>query len=140
MPKRNCKHAKIQDSVEIVIRAEPMETMDVLEFDEFMATFTRHQLRLLEAVYKVGEQWITRTQIARTIQRKRIGPYDIACLRLLVEKELIIESTKPTHLAGSEFAYIYMMPEAVAEMVQRWAEYRDQQRVEVKPRKPIKFF
>lgn len=112
--------------------------MDVYELDEHMRELTPHQLKIIEALYNANGEWLTRIQVARAIGKKRLTPYDINCLKLLTEKELIDTSTQPTNAPGSDFAYIYSMGDEVAFVLQEWTKIREQIREEqARKRKPI---
>ena len=50
---------------------------------------TEHGEKLLVALQAADGQWIGRTEIAASIEKKRLTPYDVALLDLLVERKLI---------------------------------------------------
>lgn len=99
--------------------------MTILELDNFIRELTPHQLRLLQAVYDGGRRWLTRANMARAINKRRLTPYDINCLKMLAEEGIIEESTQDTNAPGSDFAYVYNMPEHVAALMQEWWEQRE---------------
>ena len=111
--------------------------MDIQAIDQQLKQLTRHQLKILQAVYDAGEAWLTRSQLARSLGKKRLTPYDIDCLQLLTEQGLIATSTQPTTAPGSDFAYIYHMPEHVANGLQAWAEVNQRNEDDAPKRKPI---
>jgi predicted transcriptional regulator len=110
--------------------------MDLHEIDEHMQGLTPHQLKIVQAVYDGGGNWLTRSKVAKSLGKRRLTPYDINCLKMLAEKGVIIESTQPTDAPGSDFAYVYHMTDDVAETLQQWSEIRDQEAKE-RQRKPI---
>ena len=55
--------------------------MDGYEIDIHMRDLTPHQTRILEALYNAGEVWLTRAQIAKAIDKRRLTPYDINILQ-----------------------------------------------------------
>lgn len=101
--------------------------MDLYELSAHMQELTPHQLRVLQIVYDGGGKWLTRAKVAKGLGKRRLTPYDINCLRMLAEKEIIEEGTQETTAPGSDFAYVYHMPDPMAELVQQWSELRDQQ-------------
>lgn len=110
--------------------------MNLAELDEHMQELTPHQLKIVQAVYDAGGTWLTRSKVAKALGKKRLTPYDINCLKLLTDMELIETSTQPTTAPGSEFAYIYHMPDSVADVLQTWSDMREQETNE-RSRKPI---
>ena len=100
--------------------------MDAYEVDTHMRELTPHQVKILESLYNAGAVWLTRAQIARAIDKRRLTPYDINILRMLTERGLIEMSTQPTDAPGSDFAYIYRMPDETAFAIQQWTELREQ--------------
>lgn len=110
--------------------------MDLQELDAQMQVLTSHQLKILQAVYNSGGTWLTRSKLAKALGKKRLTPYDIDCLKMLTDKHLIETSTQPTTAPGSDFAYIYNMPNDVAEVLQEWSDMRESETNE-QQRKPI---
>ncbi len=112
--------------------------MDVYEVDAHMRELTPHQTKILEALYHVGADWASRAQIARAIGKRRLTPYDINILSMLARRGFVEVSTRPTTAPGSEFAYVYRMPDDVATALQHWADLRAQTRAERRMlRRPI---
>jgi hypothetical protein len=113
--------------------------MDVYELDALLQQMTPHQLKIIQALYHSDGRWLTRIGLAKAIGKKRLTPYDIDILRMLTDKGLVLTSTRPTSAPGSDFAYIYTMPEPVAQILQQWSEYRDNHPLyRVIRRKPIR--
>lgn len=110
--------------------------MHVAELDAILRTLTPHQLKLVQALYDSDGQWLTRSQMARAIGKKRLTPYDIDCLKMLTEHSIIQTSRRPTTAPGSEFAYIYHMPDTIAELIAYWDELREQELTE-RRRRPV---
>lgn len=102
--------------------------MDVYQVDSQLKNATPHQLKIVQAMYHTGGTWLTRAQVARELGKRRLTPYDIDCLSMLAEKKILEIATQPTTAPGSDFAYIYTMPNEMAEVVQKWSELRDQLR------------
>lgn len=111
--------------------------MDIYELDASLRTLTPHQLKLLQALYDTNGQWVTRIGIARLINKNRLTPYDIECLKLLNDMALIDMDKRPTNAPGSDFAYIYTMNDTVAEGLQNWYESTQEEEAS-RRRKPIK--
>ena len=114
--------------------------MDVYQLDAHLRELTSHQLKIIQAMYDAGGEWLTRAKVAKQLGKRRLTPYDINCLTMLSEKEILEISTQPTTAPGSDFAYIYTMPDEVAEVVQQWSEMRDElhrENTSKKSRKPI---
>jgi DNA-binding response OmpR family regulator len=63
--------------------------MQTHEFEQRIDQLTNHQWKLLEVLIKADSQWVTRRQIATAIGKRRLIPYDIGCLKMLQEKELV---------------------------------------------------
>ena len=53
---------------------------------------TAQAYKLLNGLEKHPNQWLTRREIAKTIGKKRLTPYDIALLDLLAERNLVNRS------------------------------------------------
>ncbi|XWX05667.1 hypothetical protein VZO05_16025 (plasmid) [Aggregatilineales bacterium SYSU G02658] len=70
---------------------------------------------------------MTRARVAKALGKRRLTPYDINCLRMLAERRLIEEGTQETNAPGSDFAYVYHMPDEIALLVQQWSERRAQE-------------
>lgn len=114
--------------------------MDVYQLDAYLGNLTPHQFKIMQVMYDAGDEWLSRAMIAKRLKKRRLTPYDINCLTMLSEKKILEISTKPTTAPGSDFAYIYKMPDEIAQLIQEWAEIRDQNQShndEKKPRKPI---
>lgn len=110
--------------------------MNLHEIDEHISELTPHQLKIVQAVYDGGGEWLTRAKVAKALGKRRLTPYDINCLKMLAEKGIVIESTQPTTAPGSDFAYVYHMPDDIAETLQEWSEIREMEAKE-RQRKPI---
>lgn len=110
--------------------------MNIQEIDAHLTQMTPHQLKIIQAVYNGGGAWMTRSNVAKALGKRRLTPYDINCLNLLSDRGIIETSTQPTTAPGSDFAYIYHMPDRVADVLQRWSDQRQKQ-VRVHHRKPI---
>jgi hypothetical protein len=50
---------------------------------------TEHAERILAVLENVKNRWHTRSELAALMERKRLTPYDIVCLELLVKMELV---------------------------------------------------
>jgi hypothetical protein len=59
------------------------------EFAQQVNELTNHQWKLLEVLIKANATWVTRRQIAQTIGKRRLIPYDIDCLQMLEDRELV---------------------------------------------------
>ncbi len=114
--------------------------MDIYEFDRHMRELTPHQVKIAEAFYNAGNEWLTRALAARAIGKRRLTPYDINILAMLAERGILEMSTQPTAAPGSDFAYIYRMNDEIALVVQEWTETRERLREEEqvkKMRRPV---
>jgi prophage antirepressor-like protein len=111
--------------------------MDIQAIDQQLSQLTRHQLKIVQALYDAGEAWLTRSQVARALGKKRLTPYDIECLQMLTEVNILETSTQPTTAPGSDFAYIYHMSDEVANALQVWAEANESKQDDAPKRKPI---
>lgn len=89
--------------------------MEFHELDARMQEMTPHQLKIIQAVYDAGGNWLTRSKVAKALGKRRLTPYDITCLQMLTDIKIIETSTQPTSAPGSDFAYIYHMPDSVAD-------------------------
>ena len=110
--------------------------MDLQEMDAHLQDLTPHQKKIVQVIYDGGADWQTRSNVARELGKRRLTPYDIDCLKMLTEKGLIETSTQPTTAPGSDFAYIYHMPDGIAHTLQKWSELREKREKE-RQRKPI---
>ena len=110
--------------------------MDIQEIDGYLQELTPHQLKIVQAVYDGGGRWMTRAKVAHALGKRRLTPYDINCLKMLTDMGIVEASTQPTTAPGSDFAYVYLMPDAVAYILQEWSEMREQETRE-RQRKPI---
>ena len=63
--------------------------MQPAEFENRVEQLTNHQWKLLEVLIKADAEWVTRRQIAKVIGKRRLIPYDIGCLKMLEENDLI---------------------------------------------------
>ncbi|GEM_PF-1080362 len=99
--------------------------MTILEMDSHLSDLTPHQLKILQSVYDAGRRWLTRANVAKALGKRRLTPYDINCLKMLAERGVIAESTQDTSAPGSDFAYVYNMPEHTATLLQEWWEQRE---------------
>ena len=112
--------------------------MDLYALDVIMRDLTPHQIKILEVLYNANGGWLSRAETARELGKKRMTPYDIKCLSLLSDKQLIVTSTRPSTAPGSDFAYIYMMDDDIAQLLYEWARLRDKLgRVQSKQREPL---
>jgi hypothetical protein len=114
--------------------------MDIHQLDAYLGNLTPHQFKIMQVMYDAGDEWLSRAMVAKRLNKRRLTPYDINCLTMLSEKNILEISTKPTTAPGSDFAYIYKMPDETAELIQEWTEIRDQNQAEnntKKARKPI---
>lgn len=113
--------------------------MDVYVLDSILRDLTPHQLKIVQALYDSGGDWMTRSQVARSLGKRRLTPYDINCLKMLTDQSIILTSTQPTTAPGSDFAYIYTMPDAIADLIAQWSELKDEIREQEKSRrrKPV---
>jgi len=59
------------------------------EFAKQVNELTNHQWKLLEVLIKENDDWVNRRRIAQIIGKRRLIPYDIDCLLLLEERELV---------------------------------------------------
>lgn len=50
---------------------------------------TEHAHKIYQAIDQQRNQWLTRAQIAHSIGKKRLTPYDVDLLSLLIEEEMI---------------------------------------------------
>lgn len=110
--------------------------MNLSEIDAHMQELTPHQLKIVEAVYHGGEAWMTRSKVARALDKRRLTPYDIDCLKMLTERGIIETSTQPTKAPGSDFAYVYHMTDTVASTLVEWSDKREEN-TKKSQRKPI---
>ncbi|GAB5490896.1 MAG: hypothetical protein Phog2KO_11110 [Phototrophicaceae bacterium] len=110
--------------------------MDVHELDAHMQELTPHQLKIVQAVYDGGGNWLTRSKVAKSLGKRRLTPYDIDCLAMLTDKGIVIMSTQPTTAPGSDFAYIYHMSDTIAVVLQEWSDMQEHINQE-RQRRPI---
>ncbi|MEL6272149.1 MAG: hypothetical protein AAFU54_18695 [Chloroflexota bacterium] len=76
------------------------------EFAQQVNELTNHQWKLLEVLIKAGATWTSRRQIAQTIGKRRLIPYDIDCLIQLEQRELInIEKVHDDTPIGYQVVY-----------------------------------
>jgi hypothetical protein len=76
------------------------------EFSQRVSDLTNHQWKLLEVLIQAGNEWVTRRQIAHTIGKRRLIPYDIGCLEALEEQELVnIDRVADTTPIGFQVVY-----------------------------------
>lgn len=76
------------------------------EFEHRVDQLTNHQWKLLEVLIKADAQWVTRRQIATAIGKRRLIPYDIGCLKMLQEKNLVdIEHVNDNTPIGYQVVY-----------------------------------
>lgn len=59
------------------------------EFAKQVNELTNHQWKLLEVLIKSNTKWVSRRHIAQAIGKRRLIPYDIDCLQMLEERELV---------------------------------------------------
>lgn len=116
--------------------------MDLYELDTYLQKLTPHQTKIIQIMYDAENEWLTRAKIAKRLGKRRLTPYDINCLTMLSEKEILNTSTQPTTAPGSDFAYIYTMPDEVANTIQKWSEMREEMehKSPKKSRKSINLF
>jgi hypothetical protein len=111
--------------------------MDFEALDATLQKLTPHQTKIIQVLYDSGNTWLTRSKVAKALGKRRLTPYDINCLTMLSESGILECSTQETTAPGSDFAYIYHMPDEIAESLQSWAEQREQE-AKAKRRRPIK--
>lgn len=113
--------------------------MNIDQFDTHLQKLTPHQFKILQLLYDANGEWLTRAKIAKWLGKRRLTPYDINCLIALAEQNILAESTQPTTAPGSDFAYIYAMPDEVADLLAEWSEHQQLTNPSPKkaPRKPI---
>ena len=114
--------------------------MDVYQLETYLGNMTPHQFKIMQVLYDAGSEWLTRAMVAKRLDKRRLTPYDINCLTTLSNKNILAVSTQPTTAPGSDFAYIYTMPDEIADLIQQWSEMRDQNQDDNNPpktRKPI---
>ena len=109
--------------------------MDFAALDETLQSLTPHQKKIIQVLYDSGNTWLTRSKVAKGLGKRRLTPYDITCLTTLAETGILEAATQETTAPGSDFAYIYHMPDSIAEALQTWAEQREE--AKSKGRKPI---
>ena len=117
--------------------------MDIYQLDTYLANLTPHQMKIVQVMYDADGEWLTRAMVAKRLGKRRLTPYDINCLTMLSQKNILAISTQPTTAPGSEFAYIYTMLDDVAMMLQEWSEVKNQLHAENEQRetrKPINLF
>jgi hypothetical protein len=112
--------------------------MDVYTLDTLLQQMTPHQLKLIQAMYDSDGKWLTRSGVAKAIRKKRLTPYDIDILHMLGEKGILELSTRPTTAPGSDFAYIYCMTDEMAQLLQEWSDFRDNNPMYRRRRRPIR--
>ncbi len=110
--------------------------MEFHDLDRYMQEMTPHQMKIIQVIYDAGENWLTRSKVAKALGKRRLTPYDINCLQMLADNKIIDASTQPTTAPGSDFAYIYHMSDEVATSLQKWSESQNN-RTETSQRKPI---
>jgi hypothetical protein len=110
--------------------------MDVRELDAHMQNMTPHQLKIIQVMYDSEGDWLTRSNVARLLGKRRLTPYDIGCLKMLTDIGLIETSTRPTTAPGSDFAYIYCMLDEQAQSLLSWADWREKES-QIRRRKPL---
>ena len=113
--------------------------MDINQLDTYLQKLTPHQFKILQLLYDANGEWLTRAKVAKGLGKRRLTPYDINCLTTLTEQNILAESTQPTTAPGSDFAYIYAMPDEVADLLAEWSEHQHISNSSQKkePRKPI---
>lgn len=113
--------------------------MDLYQLDAYLQKLTPHQMKIIQIMYDAENEWLTRAMVAKRLDKRRLTPYDINCLTMLAKKDILEESTQPTTAPGSDFAYIYTMPDEVADTIQQWSEMRNQrdENTQQRTRKPI---
>lgn len=114
--------------------------MDVYQLDAYLQKLTPHQLKIMQVMYNADGEWLTRAMVAKRLGKRRLTPYDINCLAMLSDKNILETSTQPTTAPGSDFAYIYAMSDEIAELIQDWSEMRERLQENAslkKARKPI---
>ena len=110
--------------------------MDFEALDAHLQKLTPHQIKIIQVLYDCGNAWLTRSKVAKGLGKRRLTPYDINCLTMLSEMGILESSTQATTAPGSDFAFIYHMPDDVADALQSWSEAREKEKA--KHRKPIK--
>lgn len=92
--------------------------MQPTELEQRVSKLTNHQWKLLEVLIKAGGEWVTRRHIANTIGKRRLIPYDIGCLQLLEERELVdIEHVHDDTPIG--YQVVYRISESVLEALEQ---------------------
>lgn len=67
---------------------------------------TPHAQKLLDALEKRRNQWLTRLEVARAIGKKRLTPYDINLLELLAESgQIRVQQTEGYSREGYRWEY-----------------------------------
>jgi hypothetical protein len=111
--------------------------MDFEALDAHLQKLTPHQIKIIQVLYDSGNTWLTRSKVAKGLGKRRLTPYDINCLTMLSEAGILESATQPTTAPGSDFAFIYHMPDAVADALQSWSDEREKAE-KTKQRKAIK--
>jgi hypothetical protein len=111
--------------------------MDFEALDAHLQKLTPHQIKIIQVLYDSGNSWLTRSKVAKGLGKRRLTPYDINCLTMLSDLGILESSTQPTTAPGSDFAFIYHVPDDVADALQSWSEARENAE-STKRRKPIK--
>jgi hypothetical protein len=62
--------------------------------------------RVLTALQAVGDQWLSRSQIAKQLNKSRLNPYELAALDLLVEQGKV-EVQKQEKTGYIDFQWVY---------------------------------
>jgi hypothetical protein len=115
--------------------------MDVERFDDIITVLTPHYIRMLEAVYSFENRWASRLQIALALGKRRLTPYDHRALQFLASEGVIEVTTRPVASTITDIMYLYRVPDAVADLMIEWTEWRktNGNRPILRTRKPIKF-
>lgn len=103
--------------------------MSASTYEATLNDLTKHQVRILEVIHRVQGKWISRAKIARALGKRRLTPYDIDCLTLMVNLRLIEVSVRPGTAGIVSYAFLYRLSEV--EGLNEWlARYRAQRQQE----------
>lgn len=99
--------------------------MDPEEFALRVNRLTNHQWKLLEVIIGANG-WLKRRHIANQIGKRRLIPYDIDCLKILEELELIYirQIQDPTPIG---YQVVYRVSDKTLEALEQIQAVRQQQ-------------
>jgi hypothetical protein len=114
--------------------------LDVNSFNERLKTLSPHRIRLLEVVYNFEDHWASRAEIAFALGKQRLTIYDQSGLNELAEEGLLEMNKRPMSSPLTEFAYLYRVPDSIADVMQAWADWRERTGtfVELQKRRPLR--